>query len=235
MIKVLIVEDDPMVASINTRFVERVEGFTLTAVAASITDAKQAMLEQHPDLILLDLFLPRENGMDFLKWIRLKGLSADVILITADKTSTMIQEALRYGAIDYLIKPFTFDRLREALNRYRQLRLNMAQKQTITQEELDQMLLATPADPEENEMEKGINKYTYRLICKVLNQPGNQYYSAEEISELSGVATVTVRRYLNFMERDAQIEKLVEYGKVGRPQHKYRITPTSERSNPSDH
>lgn len=230
MIKVLIVEDDPMVASINTRFLERVEGFVLTAVVASIADAKQMMMEQHPDLILLDLFLPRENGMDFLKWIRAEGLSADVILITADKTSTMIQGALRYGAIDYLIKPFTFDRLREALNRYRQRRLNMAQKQTVTQQELDQMLLAAQADPEDSDMEKGINKYTYRLICKVLNQPGNQYYSAEEISELSGVATVTVRRYLNFMERGAQIEKLVEYGKVGRPQHKYRIISTSHPS-----
>lgn len=234
MIKVLIVEDDPMVASINRRFLERVEGFVLTAVVASIADAKQAMMEQHPDLILLDLFLPRENGMDFLKWIRAEGLSADVILITADKTSTMIQEALRYGAIDYLIKPFTFDRLREALNRYRQRRLDMAQKLTVTQEELDKMLLAAQADPEDSDMEKGINKYTYRLIWKVLDQPGNQYYSAEEISELSGVATVTVRRYLNFMERDAQIEKMVEYGKVGRPQHKYRIAPTFPRSKPID-
>lgn len=230
MIKVLIVEDDPMVASINIRFLERVEGFVLSSAVASIAEAKRVMTDQHPDLILLDLFLPRENGMDFLKWIRAEGLSADVILITADKTSSMIQEALRYGAIDYLIKPFTFDRLREALNRYRQRKLEIALKPTITQDELDHMLLSAQVEPEDNEMEKGINKYTYRLIWKVLEQQGDQYYSAEEISELSGVATVTVRRYLNFMERDAQIEKFVEYGKIGRPQHKYRIASDSSLS-----
>lgn len=48
------------------------------------------------------------------------------------------------------------------------------------------------------------------------------YSTAEDISELSGVARVTVRKYLDFMEKEGKVEKIIEYGKIGRPQHKYK-------------
>lgn len=223
MIKVLIVEDDPMVASINARFLERLEGFSLVGSASTIEEARAVMADQQPELVLLDLYLPRESGMDFLKWIRAQGYRADVILITADKSSAMVQEALRYGAVDYLIKPFTFDRLRDALQRLSQRRAELDQASTLTQEQLDHVILPPTVEPEEPEPEKGINKYTFQLIWKGLIQQGEEYRSAEEISEQTGVATVTVRRYLNYMERDHQIQRQVEYGKIGRPQHRYRI------------
>ncbi len=56
MIKVLIVEDDPMVREINEKFLERVEGYQLCGSAHSIEQAKEIALKEKPDLILLDVF-----------------------------------------------------------------------------------------------------------------------------------------------------------------------------------
>lgn len=97
MIGVMIVEDDPMVMEINSKFLKRVEGFSLYKGVSNLEEAKKVMMSKKPDLILLDVYLPNENGMDFLKWIRSQGLDADIILITADKSIERIQQAFRYG------------------------------------------------------------------------------------------------------------------------------------------
>ncbi|MDZ5016622.1 response regulator, partial [Clostridium perfringens] len=115
MIEVMIIEDDPMVRAINVKFLKRIEGFVLYKAVSNLTDAKKVISTKKPDLILLDVYLPKENGIDLLKWIRAQEIDIDIILITADKSIERIQEAFRYGVVDYLIKPFDFDRFKEAL------------------------------------------------------------------------------------------------------------------------
>ena len=118
-IKVFIVEDDPMVKEINTRFLEKLEGFIVVGNASSIEEAKVKIIKENADLMLLDIFLPDGKGIDLLKWIRTKEIAIDTILITADKCKASVDEAFKYGAIDYLIKPFKFERFKEALSNYR--------------------------------------------------------------------------------------------------------------------
>lgn len=115
----MIVEDDPMVIEINSKFLKRVEGFTLLKAVSNLEDAKKIILLGKPDLILLDVYLPKENGIDFLKWIRAQEIKIDVILITADKSIERIQEAFRYGVVNYLIKPFSFEKFKEALLQFK--------------------------------------------------------------------------------------------------------------------
>jgi len=128
MIEVMIIEDDPMVLDINIKFLKKVEGFALTKAASNLTEAKKFMANHKPDLILLDIYLPKENGIDFLKWLRAEEINVDVILITADKTINRVQEAFRYGARDYLIKPFTLERFEESLLRYKDRYYNFKQR-----------------------------------------------------------------------------------------------------------
>ncbi len=71
MIKVLIVEDDPMVARFNQTYLEGVEGFDLVGTSNSIEDAKEKLKEYTVDLILLDVYMPGDQtGMDLLEQIR---------------------------------------------------------------------------------------------------------------------------------------------------------------------
>lgn len=222
MIEVMIIEDDPMVRDINAKFLQRVEGFKLYQAVGNLEAAKIGVLAKTPDLILLDVFLPKENGIDFLKWLRQEEINSDVILITADKTTERVQEAFRYGAVDYLIKPFSFERFKEALLQFKERHSEFQKREEIEQKALDKLFSTTAAVATEEELGKGFNKYTYKAICEEIERRDGGYFTAEELSESVKVARVTVRRYLEQLEKEGYLEKLVEYGKVGRPQHKFR-------------
>lgn len=224
IINVMIVEDDPMVREINSKFLKKVDKFQLIKAMSSISEAQNFIRKNAVDLILLDIYLPKENGIDFLKWLRKEEMKIDVILITADKTSNIIQEAFRYGAVDYLIKPFTFERFQEALENYKERYNSINNLEVIEQNLLDKYITKINVEDEkDNEFEKGINKYTYKIVWQEIKNLQDLFSTAEEISEKSCVARVTVRKYLEFMIKEGKVEKQVEYGKIGRPQYKYRI------------
>lgn len=228
MIKTMIIEDDPMVRQINSKFLNKVQGFLLKKAVANLTEAKEALKETTIDLVLLDVFLPNENGIDFLKWLRKNEVSSDVILITADKSMDRIEEAFRYGAVDYLIKPFTFERFKEALESFKNRLSNFKNHETIEQAELDKFILSSKNKEAcnkglEDNIEKGFNKYTYRSIVEEIENIHEKYFTTEELSEKLGIAKVTVRKYLDYMSKQGQLEKLIEYGKIGRPLYKYRV------------
>lgn len=217
----MIVEDDPMVMEINSKFLKRIEGFILYKAVSNLNDAKKFILIKKPDLILLDVYLPRENGIDLLKWVRGRELDIDIILITADKTIERVQEAFRYGVVDYLIKPFSFERFKESLIQFRDRYNQFKKSDIIEQEELDKFISSSNVSQSENNLPKGVNKYTYRAILDEIEKGNYEVFTAEDLSEKLGIARATVRRYLEYMQRENKVEKFIEYGKVGRPQYKY--------------
>jgi two-component system CitB family response regulator len=218
----MIVEDDPMVREINSKFLKRVEGFTLYKAVSNLEDAKKYIALKEPNLILLDVYLPKENGLDFLKWIRGQEIDIDIILITADKSIERIQDAFRYGVVDYLIKPFNFERFKESLVQFKNRYYKFKKNDEIEQKDLDKLIGSSNASQVEDEFAKGLNKYTYRAIWDEVERSNYEDVTAEELAEKLGIARVTVRRYLEYMEKEGKVEKLIEYGKVGRPQYKYR-------------
>jgi two-component system, CitB family, response regulator len=221
MIEVMIVEDDPMVREINSRFLKRIEGFILYKAVSNLDDAKKIISIKKPDLILLDVYLPKENGIDLLKWIRGQEIDIDIILITADNSIERIQEAFRYGVVDYLIKPFSFERFKEALLQFKG-RYNQFKKiDVIEQKDLDKLKSSSNVSQNEDDFAKGLNKYTYRAIWDEIEKSNYEDFTAEDLAEKLKIARVTVRRYLEYLEKENKIDKLVEYGKVGRPQYKY--------------
>jgi len=228
MIKTMIIEDDPMVRQINSMFLNKVDGFSLKIAAANLTEAREFLSNNSIDLILLDVFLPNENGIDFLKWLRKNEISADVILITADKSVERIKDAFRYGVVDYLIKPFTFERFKESLDTFKGRLSSYKNHETIEQGELDKLILISKNKESSDEdltynLEKGLNKYTYKSIVNELDDIEEEYFTTEELSEKLGIAKVTVRKYLDYMSKQGQLEKIIEYGKIGRPLYKYKI------------
>lgn len=228
MIKTMIVEDDPMVRQINSKFLNKVKGFSLGKAASNLSEAREFLANNSVDLILLDVFLPNENGIDFLKWLRKNEISSDVILITADKSIDRIKDAFRYGVVDYLIKPFTFERFQESLNTFQERLDSFNNNETIEQSELDKILINNKNKEFNDEelkfnLEKGFNKYTYNSIVNELSNIDEEYFTTEELSEKLGIAKVTIRKYLDYMSKQGQLEKIIEYGKVGRPLYKYKI------------
>ncbi|RZL34239.1 MAG: response regulator transcription factor [Pedobacter sp.] len=116
----LIVEDEPSVISVISRGLTE-EGFTVS-VAPDGLIGKQMAIENHFDLIILDIMLPGINGLELCKIIKERKPNIPVIMLTALGTTENVVNGLDNGADDYLIKPFKFAelfaRIRTLLRRY---------------------------------------------------------------------------------------------------------------------
>lgn len=140
-IKVLIVEDDPMVAKFNRHYLEQVEGFEFAGWVTTGEEAARMLAEQEIDLVLLDIYMPGTNGLQLLSALREQGSTADIIIISAASDNASIRKALQLGAVDYLIKPFEFARFQAALTGYKEKYYAlMKQEEPLSQEQLDKLL-----------------------------------------------------------------------------------------------
>lgn len=227
MINVLIVEDDPMVSEINEKFLKKVEGFKLINSVNSLEKAKEAILANSIDLILLDVFFPQGKGIDLLKWIRLENLKCDAILITADRNTETIEEAFRYGAVDYLVKPFIFNRFKEALLQFRSRKNSFKNIDSMDQGIIDKYTMKENKHVIEYDEYigdiKGFNQYTYEKILEGISDMKDNPFTSEQMAKNIGVSRITARRYLDYLEKEEKLMVEMEYGKVGRPKNKYRI------------
>ena len=96
-IKVVIAEDDPKIAEIQKRFVEKIDGFDLVGIAHGLSEAQDLIEVLQPELLLLDIQFPEGTGLDLLRDLRAQNSTTDVILITAAKEVATLKEALRGG------------------------------------------------------------------------------------------------------------------------------------------
>ncbi|MFT9495240.1 response regulator [Anaerosolibacter sp.] len=219
-IHVLIVEDDPMVQEINRRFISKVKDFRVVGMANNGSEALKMVRELKPQLVLLDVFMAKMDGLTVLKEIRSIGANVDVILITADKTVDTIHDAIRYGVIDYIIKPFKFERFKEALLHYQRMREALENKDNFQQQDLDRILHLK--DDRIEELPKGLNQTTLDLVVDYLKN-NKQFHTSMELSQDVGIARVTARRYLEYLTDKKVVQVELEYGSVGRPVHRYKF------------
>ncbi len=226
MINVLIVEDDPMVAELNRRYLEQIDGFQLVASVRSATEALLLLEQQAVDLILLDIAMPGMTGVEFLHSIRSLGREVDVIVVSAASDMATIKKVLRNGVIDYLIKPFEFDRLNSALSEYRSQALFTRNREVLNQEELDRRVLGKE-QAEAVELAKGLGRNTLRAVWEAVRME-RQPFTTEEMAQKVGVTRVSMRKYLDFLKQIDVLSMEVVYGNVGRPVYKYRcLNPDS--------
>ena len=220
--KILIIDDDPMVAHINLKFANKA-GYEDVETASDIESAKERLKQGDIDLVLLDVYLPTGKGTDILKWIRQENLSTDAILITADRSSETVEEAMNFGAVDYLIKPFDFARFQLAMEKFERKRTGFVGKKSVEQDDIDSIFFdsSSRSDRTRDMLEKGMSEKTYNAILeaiKAMDAPT----TAEELGDKLGISRVSVRRYLEFMEGRGILEMKPIYGKKGRPQHLFK-------------
>ncbi len=219
MIRVLVVDDDFMVARVHTGFVSRVSGFEVVGTCHTGADAMAAAAELAPDLVLLDLYLPDQFGLDVLAGLRRAGRECDVMVITAAKEADAVRGALRQGVVDYVLKPFGFEDLRERLERYAARRDALADTRVRGQEDIDRVL--SRGGGPVAALPKGMSPQTASLVEAALRGAKGSL-SATETAELVGVSRVSARRYLEYFCSIGQAEVSLRYGSAGRPERRYR-------------
>lgn len=220
-IRTLIVEDDPMVSSINAAYLDRLAGFKLVGTARNGDEAFQLLHKEEIDLLLLDIYMPVTNGLQLLRKIRSEFMKVDVILITAADSPQIIEEALRLGAVDCILKPFDFERFEEALLAYKRRHQLFKTSRTIKQESLDQLRRPAPKEGQA-ELPKGIDPVTLDRIKETLAE-AEEALSVKELSERLDISTLTIRKYLQYLTDIEEVELGLEYTKKGRPVKLYAL------------
>lgn len=232
MIKTLIVEDDPMVAKINYLYLQQIPGIEITGICADGNSALETVRKEDPDLIVLDQYMPGLSGLQLLHILRQENFDCDVIMITAANSSAQIQEAMHLGVIDYLVKPFEFERFRKAVEKHIQKQQLLENKSELSQDEVDRLVhgnLAHPAVSRSrtgnipHEMEKGIQAETLHILLERLKEKPDVLFTCDQLSQLCSLSKVTVRRYMNYLIEIDKVDSVVDYRTGGRPRLLYRI------------
>lgn len=221
MIRVLVVDDDFMVARIHVGFVERVDGFEVVGVAHSGAEAARAVEALRPDLLLLDLYLPDRFGLDLLADLRTGPTPCDAVVITAAKESEAVRAAVRLGVADYVLKPFGFADLQERLQRYATNRALLAAAEVSGQADVDRVFARVSAGASAVALPKGMSPETARLVEDALTA-APETLSATEVAEGVGLSRVSARRYLEHFVTMGRADVRLRYGSTGRPERRYR-------------
>jgi response regulator of citrate/malate metabolism len=224
-LSVLVVEDDFMVASIHTRFVERVPGFRVVGVTSTGHAALADVERLSPDLVLLDVHLPDLGGIEVLRRLRSKGNAVGVVVITAAREADTVRAAVAGGAVHYLVKPFAFEDLSARLEAFRHAHQALATSTTPDQADID-AVFAPLAPPREVSLPKGLSPETADAVLAALRASDGDL-SASECAEVVGISRVSARRYLEHFVATGRAGVRLQYGGAGRPERRYRLSRRS--------
>jgi len=115
--KVLIADDSSFMRTVIKNYLKNFQGLTIVE-AVDGQDALEVYKTEKPDLILLDVIMPKLNGLDVLKKIRETDKSTKVVIITSVGQSSVVEEAMSLGAERYITKPFRYEDLVEIINEF---------------------------------------------------------------------------------------------------------------------
>lgn len=222
MYKVLIVEDDPMVAMINEQYIGRNKNFQVVGKCEDGKSALDFLAGDCVDLLVLDVFLPHTDGFELLRQIRREQISVEVIMVTAANEREALEEALHLGIVDYLVKPFTFDRFQMALEKFIAQNHALQELETLNQKNID-FIIDTSRKAGEELYPKGIQEKTFRFILAHMEEHRDEWMTGDEIAEKVGLTGVTVRRYMNYLAESGKVVSEMNYETGGRPSMKYKI------------
>jgi response regulator of citrate/malate metabolism len=221
MIRVLVVEDEPIAADAHTVYVGRVPGFEVAAVADTAAGALRALERHDVDLVLLDMNLPDRPGLAVVRAMRAAGHRADVIAVTSARDLAVVRAAVSQGIVQYLLKPFVFATLRDKLERYQEYRGQVADGGALTgQHEVDR-LLATLRSPDPVNLPKGMSQESLGAVSQQL-RAAEEAMSANEVAAGLGASRVTARRYLEYLAETGLASRQARYRGTGRPELEYR-------------
>ena len=227
VLRVLVVDDDFMVARIHARFVERTDGFEVAGTAHTGAEALELADALRPDLVLLDVHLPDLSGLEVLERLRGSGREVAVVVVTAERGAAAVRAALHGGALQYLVKPFSYDDLADRLRQVAAVLAALPAPAGGAEEEVDQATIdrafgaGRQADVPHG-LPKGLSPETADLVLEAARSAGE--ISASETAEAVGLSRVTARRYLEHFVDIGTAEVRLRYGGTGRPERRYRIS-----------
>lgn len=226
--RVMIVEDSPEVADLHRRLVDDTAGFRAIHIASNGEAALQALKLLVPDLAIIDLTMPGGDGLALLRAARRESLPLEAIIVTASRDAQTVREAMHLGVVDYLVKPFVPERLRQSLTAFA-WRARALQRSQLAQDEVD--LVQSSGAPRLQRLPKGLKRSTLESVKRALFETSTPL-TADEVGQRVGIARVTARRYLEYLDVIGTANVAREYLGSGRPRNRYSNARQQEKGRP---
>ncbi|MBQ3800374.1 MAG: response regulator [Treponema sp.] len=233
---VLIVEDDPMVAMINEQYVRKNKQFTVLGACRNGQEALDFLEDNSADLIILDVYMPIMDGVETLKQLRQRKCASEVIMVTAANDAATLEDTMHLGVLDYLIKPFAYERFQVALEKFEAKRTALSSASVLDQSSVDSIMARAGGQEQGGQhggaagrggseggkdYPKGIQEKTLMHILEYLEaQKG--WLNGDVIAENVGLSAVTVRHYMNYIVNTGKASESINYETGGRPCVLYR-------------
>jgi len=192
MTTIVVADDHKIVREGLVRLLEEREDYTVVGEASDGEEAVQMVLDKKPDVVIMDIWMPRLGGIDATRRISKKGSSAKVLVLSMHESRTYVEEVLRAGAAGYIVKNSAPEDLMEAIDAVCAGASYLSP--AITQQVVD--AIARPGDtaPTGISVLTGREREVLQLIAEGL--------SSKEIAQMLGVSLKTIDSHRsNLMEK----------------------------------
>jgi len=194
--KILVVEDKPEMIQILTDYVLGPQGY-VTLTAHNGEEGLRMALSEEPDLVILDLRMPKMSGLEVLKTLRERQCFVPVIVITAYGSEEVVVRALRLGANDYVAKPFALDEMTQVVERVLSKSKQEKEKARLSQE----------LEIELNHMKSGF----ISMVSHELRSPLSHIIASTELMREANLSSDQQRDLLNIIHlQSTRLNKFVE-------------------------
>ena len=223
--RVIIVEDDPMVAAIDRHYVESDPDFLVERVFKTGTDALDYLASARADLVILDYYTPGMTGREFMDRLHAMDVRVAVIAVTSASEAEIVQGLLARGVLDYLVKPFAQERFTQALEKFRRRMQTLGSPEnSLDQQAIDRLLGLENRSPAAGEpLAKGLNPATLELVRDFFRENAAESFTSEQVAAQIHLSRITVRRYVNYMMETGELASTIDYQTGGRPSIHYRL------------
>lgn len=227
-IDVLIIEDEHELAQLHAELIDKHPRLCLVGIATSLADAKTQLMNKQPQLVLLDNYLPDGKGITLISDPTLVRANCSVIFITAASDMDTCSQAIRYGAFDYILKPVSWKRLSQSLERFVQFVEQQRVWKIVDQQNVDSLYQLQAKNFRLDSGSKGIEEITLARVQTLFSDAGKRCFSVDEVVTGTGLSKTTARRYLEHGVESGFLSVEMQYGKIGHPKRMYRRADNRE-------
>lgn len=222
VIDVLIVEDENVLALLHAELISKHPRLRLAGIASSLAEAQTLLNQTQPQLILLDNYLPDGKGITLINDPFMTQANCSVIFITAASDMDTCSQAIRNGAFDYILKPISWKRLSQSLERFVQFAEQQRVWKIVDQQNVDSLYQLQAKNYRLDNGSKGIEENTLARVQKLFADDDARCFSVDEVVSKTGLSKTTTRRYLEHCVEAGFLTVEMQYGKIGHPRRLYR-------------
>jgi two-component system cit operon sensor histidine kinase CitA len=222
LIDVLIVEDENELAQLHAELISKHPRLRLVGIASSLAAAQAELASKQPQLVLLDNYLPDGKGISLINNPMLARANCSVIFITAASDMDTCSQAIRNGAFDYILKPVSWKRLSQSLERFVQFAEQQRVWKIVDQQNVDSLYQLQAKNYRQDNGSKGIEENTLARVQSLFNDKATHCFTVDEVVSETGLSKTTTRRYLEHCVEAGFLSVEMLYGKIGHPRRMYR-------------